>query len=43
MILGTPFLTLLYPFQVTKKGLITQTNRLPLLPLFVVCNFYEDK
>ncbi|RDX95013.1 Orf V, partial [Mucuna pruriens] len=25
MILGTPFLTLLYPFQVTKKGLITKT------------------
>jgi len=25
MILGTPFLTLLYPFQVTEKGLITNT------------------
>jgi len=25
MILGTPFLTLLYSFQVIEKGLITQT------------------
>jgi len=25
MILGTPFLTLLYPFHVTEKGLITNT------------------
>ncbi|RDY13457.1 hypothetical protein CR513_01631, partial [Mucuna pruriens] len=27
MILGTPFLTLLYPFQVTEKGLITEKIR----------------
>jgi len=25
MVLGTPFLTLLYPFQVTKKRLVTNT------------------